>query len=354
MKQFDSQWSNPAHYDNALVLQALLGQTTPRTPIWLMRQAGRTDPEYNRIRQQCGLRLEELFAHPALAAEISLLPQRFGVDAIIYFQDILTPLGPMGAPFVFDPGPKLMRPLRTASDIENLHSFDVADELPFIGETFRQVRQELNRAMPVLGFAGAPLTLAAFLLEGGSFGNAAPATQKLMQAAPAAFHALLELLSEVTIDYLNYQIESGAAAVQLFESAAHLFSAGEYETFALPYQQWVLDAVTAAPCIFFARERPEIALLAEAGGDAISLPAEVSIAEARAQLGPDVPLQGNLDNKLLQSGPMDAVLKQAQQCIQEGGHHAHVFNLSHGLLRDTPFEHVTELIRAVKGMRVAA
>jgi len=352
MTVFPSEWSDPARYDNGLVLEAALGRTTVRTPIWMMRQAGRTDPEYNRIRQQCGLALEALFAHPGLAAEISLLPRRFGVDAIIFFQDILTPLGPMGAPFVFSPGPTLTQPVRTAADIERLHAFDVADELPFVGETFGRVHAELAGAMPVLGFAGAPLTLATFLLEGGSFGHDAPALKKLMETSPGTLHGLLEMLSEMTIDYLNYQIQCGAAAVQLFESAAHLLSASDYESFALPYQKWVLEAVDTAPRIMFARERPELNLLAQTGADVISLPSSVSISAAREHFGPQQALQGNLDNRLLCDGPLDDALMQAEACVREGGHHAHIFNLSHGLLRETPFEHVTSLVDCVKRVRV--
>jgi len=156
--------------ENDLILRAAAGLATPRTPIWLMRQAGRTDPEYNTLRKEVGLALEDLFRHAELAAQISLLPQRIGVDAIIYFQDILTSLSPMGAHFIFAPGPRLEVPLESLDAIRKLHVYDVAEALPFIPETFRLVRNQLNGALPVLGFSGAPFTLAAFVLEGKSPG----------------------------------------------------------------------------------------------------------------------------------------------------------------------------------------
>ncbi|RME37052.1 MAG: uroporphyrinogen decarboxylase, partial [Planctomycetota bacterium] len=161
---------SPAQTENHLFLRALRREPTPRVPVWLMRQAGRADPAYRRLRERNNLPLDELFRRPDLAAEISLLPERFGVDAIILFQDILTPLAPMGAAFRFRPGPVLEDPVREERDVERLTAFDPADALPFVGETIGRIRRALAGRLPLIGFAGAPLTLACFLIEGKSPG----------------------------------------------------------------------------------------------------------------------------------------------------------------------------------------
>jgi len=334
---------------NDLLLRAAHGERTPRPPVWLMRQAGRTDPEYNALRARCGLPLHDLFRHAELSAEISLLPARFGVDAIIYFQDILTPLAPMGAPFVFDPGPVFERAIRSEDDAAALHAFDMGVELPFVPEIFARVKAELDGAMPVLGFAGAPLTLLVFLAEGKSFGESAPHAMALLREKPAAARALLDTLTAVTIDYLKLQIEAGADAVQLFESAAHLLDDTTYREFALPYQQQVFDAIgDAVPTIMFAREWGNASLLKASGASILSLPAEISIFQARAELGADTIVQGNLDNTLLAEGGEAAIADEVRRIVAEGECRGHIFNLSHGLLKHTPFERVCRVIEQVK------
>lgn len=338
--------------DNSLFARAARGETTERTPVWLMRQAGRTDPEYNRLKEEAGLPLEQLFNHPGWAARISLLPRRFGVDAIIFFQDILTLLGPMGAPFVFRPGPVLEQPVRAPAHVNALQPLDPGRDLPFVGETFARIQAELGGALPVLGFAGAPLTLLVFLAEGKSFGGDAPETRAFLARYPDAAHALLEKLTAATIDYLRYQARAGAAAVQLFESAAFLLDETAYREFALPYQQRVFEALRGeVPTIHFARDCNNLALLAAAGADILSLPASISFAQARAALGPDTVLQGNLDNRLLTRGPWSDIESAALQCLREGACRGHIFNLNHGLLRETPFEHVTRLVQLVRNFR---
>lgn len=337
------------NYRNDLFIRAARGEKTPRTPIWMMRQAGRTDPEYNKLKGEAGLPLHELFRHPELAAKISLLPKRIGVDAIIYFQDILTPLAPMGAEFIFNSGPEFEKDFRSVETLDALHLYDVSDELPFIPETFRLVRESLNGELPVLGFAGAPLTLAVFMIQGGSFGARAERFAAFLNKEPKAMHRLLDKLTAMTIDYLRLQIDAGAAAWQLFESAAYLFSVEQYREFALPYQQRVFDALRgAAPTIIFARDWTDLDTLNASGADILSLAALPSIAQARERLGQDRVLQGNLNNELLVTGSKDEIAKAAHDCIQQGGHRGHIFNLSHGLLRETPFENVCYLVDAVK------
>jgi uroporphyrinogen decarboxylase len=338
----------------SLFLRAASGARTERTPIWLMRQAGRTDPEYNRVKAECGLPLHDLFRHPELAARISLLPQRFGVDAIIYFQDILTPLAPMGAEFVFSPGPMLVKPIRETSDLARLHTYDVAEELPFIPETFRLVRESLDGALPVLGFAGAPLTLLVFILEEGSFGAHAHKALLFLRDHPDAARRLLDTLTDMTVDYLKLQIQAGADAVQLFESAANLLTAAQYETWALPYQQRIFEALRGSvPTIVFARDWADAAHLQQSGADILSLSERVPIEDVRAAFGAGQVVQGNLDNRLLVNGTKAQIAAAARACVEAGGHRGHIFNLSHGLLRETPFDHVVHLIEVVKSIRLS-
>ncbi len=336
-------------YRNELFLRAARGERTSRPPVWLMRQAGRTDPEYNALRDEAGLPLEALFRNPEFAARISLLPKRIGVDAIIYFQDILTPLAPMGAPFIFRPGPVLETPFRETRDLERLHAYDAARALPFIPAIFRIIRRELDGEMPVLGFAGAPFTLLVFLVEGGSFGKEAPRARRFLAERSQSAHALLEKLTQVTIDYLNLQIEAGADAVQLFESAAPVLDAAAYREFALPYQQQVFEAMRGtAPTIAFARDIEDVRLLDASGADILSLPAHLTIAEARRRVGAERVVQGNLDNGLLAEGSLDAITSAAHAVIESGECRGHIFNLNHGLLGQTPFEHVCHLVDAVR------
>ena len=327
---------------------ALRGESTPTLPVWLMRQAGRTDPAYNALKEEAGLPLEALFRHPELAAEISLLPRRLDVDGIIFFQDILTPLSPMGAHFVFAPGPVLEEPVEGVEDLDALMPYDIAGNLGFVGETLDLVQAELNGALPVLGFAGAPLTLAVFVLEGKSFGSSADRALGFLREEPEAAHHFLEKLADMTIAYLRYQAGHGVAAVQLFESAAFLLDRETYATFALPYQQRVFNALRGVvPTINFAREWDDLDTLAAAGADVISLPSSIGIAEARARLGEVQVLQGNLDNGLLAKGPWDAIEAAARAVAEAGEHRGHIFNLSHGLLRETPYEHIQRLVEVV-------
>lgn len=339
-------------YVNDLFQRAAAGERTERTPVWFMRQAGRTDPEYCRLRDESGLPLEVLFRRPDLAARISLLPKRLGVDAIIFYQDILTPLSPMGAHFVFAPGPRLEMPMARPEDVERLECFDTAAHLGFVKETLDRLSAELRGELPVLGFAGAPLTLAVFLLEGGSFGHSAPKTLHFLRENPAASHRLLEKLTQMTVDYLRYQAASGVAAVQLFESAAYLLDDALYREFALPYQQRIFAALKGeVRTIHFARDWNDLVTLSAAGADVISLPASISVAEARRVLGEHCVLQGNLDNKLMLSPDYPAIESAAARCLREGGHHGHIFNLSHGLLKETPFENVQRIIAFARNFR---
>lgn len=335
-------------YKNDLFERAAAGERTPRPPVWLMRQAGRTDPRYNALRERLDMPLEQMFRNAEIATEVSLLPKRLGIDAIIFFQDILTPLTPLGCEFVFRPGPVTEEPIRSAAQIDALKEFDVRAELGFVGETLKAIQGELDGEMPVLGFAGAPLTLAVFMIEGKSFGGSAPTALQFLAEADDAAHKLLDKLTEMTIEYLKYQIECGVSAVQLFESAANLLSPYHYKTFALPYQQRIFEALRGlAPTIMFAREWEHVEDLDASGADILSIHSSISIADARKVVGQDRVIQGNLSNRLLCEGTFDEIEKAARAVVESGGRRGHIFNLDHGLLRETPYENIQHLMKVL-------
>ena len=334
---------------NDLLIRAARRERTERTPVWMMRQAGRFDPAYRAIRRRAGLPLEEMFRSPELAAEISLLPKRLGVDAVILFQDILTPLGPMGAEFVFRPGPVLNNPLRDRSDVEALRDYDPGEQLDYVAQALGQVRRALDGELPLLGFAGAPLTLAFFLIEGRAPGHDPTSARAMMGSDPTLFHRLLDQLTDMTVKYLGLQIEAGADAVQLFESAADLLTEAEYREFAHPYQVKVFSELAArVPTILFVKEQPWVELLAESGADVLSVGTCVDLADARRRCGRKVAFQGNVDNRLLVSGTAEGIDRAVQACVRAGGHQGHILNLNHGLLKDTPLENVCRLIETCK------
>ncbi|MCH8259831.1 MAG: uroporphyrinogen decarboxylase [Planctomycetes bacterium] len=334
---------------NDLLLRAARRERTERTPVWLMRQAGRFDPKYLAIRDRCGLELEDLFRDPELACQITMLPMRFGVDAAILFQDILTPLAPLGARFVYRPGPVLEAPIRSRCDIDRLRAIDPRDKLSFVSMSIKLVLSKLNGALPLIGFAGAPLTLATFMIEGRSPGAKADHTRQLMKQEPALCHTLLELLANVTADYLTMQIEAGVHVVQLFESVADLFSREEYEQFAHPYQEAVLRRLgRSCPTILFVKEQPYLDLMAQTGADVLSVGGCVDLCEARAEYGDRVAFQGNVDNRVLHRGSLDEIDEAVEQCLRSGDRTGHILNLNHGVLKGTPIENVRRFIDAAR------
>ena len=339
---------------NDLLLRAARRERTERTPVWMMRQAGRADPEYRALRERSGLPLESLFRSPDRAAQISRLPKRLGGDASIFFQDILTPLAPMGAEFVFRPGPILDTPIRTASDVDRLKGFDPSEALGFVGEILRKVRRELDGELPLLGFAGAPLTLAMFLAKGTSPAGDVSHTQSMMRDDPDTLHRLLEKLADMTADYLLYQIESGADAVQLFDSFADLVSPDQYAEFAHPYHVRIFSKIAGrAPTILFCREQPNVELMADSGADVLSVGRCVDLADAKKRLGDRVALQGNVDHELLLNGSGEQIDQAVSQCIAAGGGQGHILNLCHGVLPKTPFDNVRRFVDAAKSLTTA-
>ena len=351
---------------NDLLLRAARRLPVERVPVWMMRQAGRSDPRYRRIRQELNLPLERLFRTcPApmsqtdveAAVKISLLPKRIGVDAIIVYKDILTPLAPMGAHFQFKPGPVLSTPIRTQAQIDALQPVnEPASQLAFTGNVIRNLRQTLNGELPLIGFAGAPLTLAFFLIAGespikrgtGVSEKATPVFQ-MVQEAPARLHCLLNKLTEMTVHYLNYQISEGVQVVQLFESIADVLPRHIYEEFAFPYHQKIFAELnTDAPSILFAKECNYLDLMHQSGADVLSVGKCVDLRKAKAETHGTVAFQGNVDNDTLRDGTHEDITTAVKSCLKQGGKTGHILNLSHGLHRDTPFENVKHFVNIAK------
>ena len=351
---------------NDLLLRASRCLPVERVPVWMMRQAGRSDPVYRQIRRELNLPLERLFRTcPApmsqtdveSAVKISLLPKRIGVDAIIVYKDILTPLAPMGAHFRFDPGPILSSPIRTRAQVDALQPVDEPPtQLAFTGKVIRELRETLNEELPLIGFAGAPLTLAFFLIagespirHGGGTSEKATPIFRMIEEAPELLHRLLDKLTEMTINYLNYQISEGVQIVQLFESIADVLPRQIYEAFAFPYHQRIFaDLNPEAPGILFAKECNYLDLMHQSGADVLSVGKCVDLSKAKAEINGTVAFQGNVDNDILRDGTPDNITAAVTACLKQGGKIGHILNLSHGLHRDTPFENVKHFINIAK------
>ena len=275
---------------NDLLLRAARHLPVERVPVWMMRQAGRSDPAYRALREKIDLPLERLFRTVPCpssdqeiewAIEISLLPKRIGVDAIIVYKDILTPLCPMGVHFRFAPGPVLDSPIRTRSQIEALQPLDdPASQMAFTGKIISGLRGALEGELPLIGFAGSPLTLAFFMIAGNQpdgsrwwgFKCCTYPVFQMMDEEPRLFHELLQRLTQMTINYLNYQISAGAQVVQLFESIADQIDLPRYETFVQPYHEQIFAALDpSTPSILFAKECPYLTLMLKSGADVLSV-----------------------------------------------------------------------------------
>jgi uroporphyrinogen decarboxylase len=315
-----------------------------------MRQAGRYMREYRTLREQHSLL--ELCRTPDLAAEITLQPiRRLDVDAAIIFSDLLLPLEPMGISFDFvrGEGPAIDNPIRVEADINRLKPFDPRERLPYVLEAIRLVKRELGGRVPLIGFAGAPFTLASYAIEGGH-SNTFALTKALMYGSPAAWHRLCERLTVVVVDHLAAQIEAGADAVQVFDSWVGALNSRDYREFILPHTRQIFSALAPynVPAIHFGVGTASILQdLREAGGDVIGVDWRVPIDEAWQRIGGDRAVQGNLDPTLL-LGPLERALAAADDVLDRaGGRAGHIFNLGHGILPSTPVEHVQALARHV-------
>ncbi|MCB1135097.1 MAG: uroporphyrinogen decarboxylase [Chlamydiia bacterium] len=334
---------------NTLLLKALAGQNHhARPPVWLMRQAGRYMPQYRAIRERHDFL--SMCRHPEVAAEVTLLPiQLLDVDAAILFADILLILDAMGRGLRFEEkkGPILERPLVHPSEIAQLPELDIPGQLGYVGDAIRILRKELK--VPLLGFAGAPFTLASYLIEGGS-SRELKQTKLWMWREPKAFHQLLDYLTEATIRYLKMQVEAGAQALQLFDSWAHVLAQRQFAQFCLPYHRRIVEAIQAldVPMILFCRGSSVFAPLMAQTQAAISLDWNCQLSSIRHHLGPHTVLQGNLDPYVLYA-PLETIRKEVQTVLTEmAGDPAYIFNLGHGILPDMDLDAVRCLVDTVK------
>jgi uroporphyrinogen decarboxylase len=330
-------------------MRAARREPVAQTPIWLMRQAGRYLPEYRALRRKLGFL--QLCRRPDLCAEIMLATVgRLGVDAAILFSDLLLILPPMGleVEFTAGQGPRLPAPLRQGTEVDRLRELESVEPLEFVLEAVRQTRAGLNEGLPLLGFAGAPFTLAAYAVEGGASRDYR-LTKALMYNDPGAWDALLGRLGRAAVRYLNAQIAAGAQAVQLFDSWAGCLGEDDYRRYVLPHTRRVIEGVTpGVPLIHFATGNPALLpALAAAGGDVIGVDWRIGLDEAWRRIGPERAIQGNLDPAVLLSAPEEVRRRAKEVLARAAGRAGHIFNLGHGVLPQTPVENVLALVEAV-------
>jgi uroporphyrinogen decarboxylase len=332
-----------------LFLRACRGEAVERTPIWIMRQAGRYLPEYRKVRAEVDFLT--LCKTPELATRVTLQPiDRFGMDAAILFSDILVPAEALGLKFDFNPGPVLEDPVRTRAQIDALQIAAPEETVPFVFDTIRILRRELADRVPLIGFAAAPLTLAVYLVEGQGSKNFEQ-IKRLLYGDPAAAHALLEKVAELTVRYLKAQVDAGAQALQLFDTWAGLLGRSSYREFGLRHARRVLDELRpcGVPLVYFALDSNHLLEeVRECGADVVGADWRLPLDEVSARLGQRFPLQGNLDPCVLLTTPstVEERVRQIVECARELP--GHVFNLGHGVLPSTPVENVETLVRAVR------
>jgi uroporphyrinogen decarboxylase len=347
--------TEPAAADH-LFLRACRREPVERTPIWMMRQAGRYLPAYMAVRAKVSFL--ELCHTPELACEVTLQPiDEFGFDAAILFSDILVPLPAMGLEVAFpDKGPKLPSPVRDRAGIDRLVVPDPVATMPFVMEAVRQIRRGLNGRVPLIGFAGAPFTLMTYAVEGGGSKDYAH-TRKLLFGDPAAAHMLLDKLARCCATYLEAQVEAGAQAVQLFDSWAGILSPADYREFALRWARRVFEMLRESPTwqrrgpvpiIYFTNGcAPYLDDYATSGADVLGVDWRIDIDAARRGIGDGVALQGNMDPGCLFLSPRE-IRDRVAEILAKAGPIGHIFNLGHGVLPETNPEHVRAMVNAVR------
>ena len=332
-------------------LRACQGLPVDATPVWFMRQAGRSMPEYRAVREKHTLL--EIVRQPELVAEITLQPvRRLGVDAAILFADILLPVIPMGLSleFVKGEGPSIAEPVRNLADIERMRRLEPEGDLGYVLEAIKLVRQELDREdIPLIGFAGAPFTVASYMIEGGP-SRTYRYTKGLMHAQPEVWEMLMSLLADSLASYLVAQVKAGAQTIQLFDSWVGNLTPFDYLRYVLPYTQQVIEQVEASgvPVIHFGTDSATLLpLLKKAGGSVIGLDWRINLAEGWNVLGPQIAVQGNLDPVAL-FDPIPVLHGQVIDVLKlAGGRPGHIFNLGHGILPETPVDHVKAVVEIV-------
>jgi uroporphyrinogen decarboxylase len=340
---------------DSLFLRACRRQPVERTPIWMMRQAGRYLPAYRAVRARASFL--DLCRNPDLSCEVTLQPiDEYGFDAAILFSDILITLPAMGIDVSFpDSGPKIANPVRNRAAIDALHVPDPEAELPFVMAAVRKIKGALAGRVPLIGFAGAPLTMLTYAVEGGGSKDYAH-TKALLYGQPAAAHALLDKLARTCATYLEAQVAAGADAVQIFDSWGGIVSPGDFREYPLRYAKQVIEQLRASsivqsrgvPIIYFVNGcAPYLDDYASSGADVLGVDWRVGIDEVRRRVGDGVALQGNLDPGALFASPAE-IRARVADILARAGATGHIFNLGHGVLPETDPEHVRAMVNAVK------
>jgi uroporphyrinogen decarboxylase len=327
-----------------LLVRAACGEFVERPPVWAMRQAGRWDPEFNRLRG--GLSFYEFSENVELAAQASLLPRRFGVDAIILFYDITTLAVAMGLPFVLRPaqGPVPEQPVRSLADVERLDPVPDPERYRHTRQLLQRVRAELRGELPVIVFAGAPFTVATYCI---GTGKDLAATRRFAAEQPRVWQELLDRLSTATRHFLGTLVREGADVYQLFDSWAGLLNRDEYQQWAQPRHEAIFAAVRQVPRILFVKECPYLDLMTASGADVISLGICHDLAAARRAY-PQLVFQGNVAEELLRTGTPQQVAEATRRCVAAGGGQRHIVNLNHGVDRDTPVANFAAYVQSAK------
>jgi uroporphyrinogen decarboxylase len=346
--------TTPELHDSRL-MRAIRREPTDTTPVWIMRQAGRYLPEYRQVRDR--VTFIELCKRPDLAAEVTLSAQAvLGVDAAILFADLLPMLEPMGIELEYTKGegPVIHNPLRTAEDIDHLRELEDVSALNFVFETVGLVRHDLPKDIPLLGFAGAPFTLASYAIEGGGSKNYVR-TKTMMYSDPGAWRALMQKLAASLVRYLIAQIDAGCQAAQLFDSWVGCLSPADYRDYVLPYTRAVIDGVSKrAPVINFFTGNPALLpSVRDAGGAVIGLDWRIDLGEAWKTVGYDRAIQGNLDPVSLYADLPTLRSRTNAVLAAAGGRPGHIFNLGHGVMPDMKPENVKALVEMVHEMGAA-
>jgi uroporphyrinogen decarboxylase len=340
---------------NDLFLRALRREPVPRTPVWIMRQAGRYLPEYREVRAEAG-DFMSLCGNPELACEVTLQPlRRFKLDAAILFSDILTIPDAMGLGLYFETGegPKFERPVQTKRDIDNLAAPDVADKLGYVFDAVRLIRRELDGQVPLIGFAGSPWTVGTYMVEGGS-SREFPTIKGLAADDPATLEHMLDVVATTTTDYLNAQIDAGAQAIMIFDTWGAALPPDDYRRFSLASMQKIVDGLQrekggeTIPVILFTKGAGELlADMVGTGCDALGVDWTTDLADARRYTEDRVALQGNLNPATLRESPEEIRQGVAEVLASYGNGPGHVFNLGHGITPDIDPEHLGVLVDAV-------
>ena len=328
-------------------LKACRGEKTDYTPVWLMRQAGRYLPQYMAVRKKVSFL--ELCKTPELAAEVTIQPIDYlNADAAILFSDILTPVEPMGLKLDFVPGPVFENPVRTEADIDALRIPVMEEDVPYVLETIKILRREFEGRVPLIGFGGAPFTLACYMVEGKGSKDFAQ-IKRMMYGAPGLFAKLMEKITEMDRQYLNAQIKAGAQTIQIFDTWGGIVSPLDYEKFILPYTKKLIDGLDrSVPIIHFVKGAGTmLETVAKAGSDVMGLDWHVNLGKARDVIGPDIAVQGNLDPTVLYA-PKEHIEREVKRILDENaGRPGHIFNLGHGILPTVDPEHAKFMVECV-------